>query len=234
MATVRCPKCGTVNPNGQKRLLRCAQCRTELSACRYCRFYDARMMDCIHPSRPDYLRIVDAREALNCQDFASTLAGRGRRFALRITRTAVIAAVVTAIALFGFVSLYRKATEEAPPVLLRAAVSAPEECEREAGFNVKVLVQNTADQPAEEVQVVISGLSMPRLTCQYMEPPEAFAEATEKATTAWIGRIEPGDIASVEFSFAPSREGKVDLVAQVIAANMEGPQKIPIKSEVLP
>ncbi len=234
MAAVRCPKCGTVNPNGQKRLLRCAQCRTELSACRYCRFYDARMMDCIHPSRPDYLRIVDAREALNCPDFSSLLIGSGRRLALRLTRTVVIAAVLTALAFWGFVFLYQKATEERPPVLLRAVVNAPEECEREAGFKVKVLVQNMADQPAIDVQVVISGLSMPRLTCLNTDPPEAFAEATEKSTTAWLGRIEPGDITSVEFIFAPSREGKVDLVAQVIAANMEGPQKIPIKSEVLP
>ena len=235
MATVRCPKCGTINPNGRRRLARCSRCHEALGKCRYCRYYNPQMMDCTHPSRPEELKIVDLDQVLNCVDFSSlftTAAARSR--VLSVLRTALIALVGGLIAMFGVIRIYQIATEVPPPVLLRATVSAPDECIRDAGLDIKVLVLNNADHPAEDVQVLISGLSMPHLTCQSVDPPEAFAEATRKSVSAWIGRLEPGDIGSVAFHFLPSKEGKVDLVAQVIAANMEGPQKIAIKGNVLP
>ena len=92
MAIVRCPRCGTINPNGRRRLARCRRCHEELAGCRYCTYYDPRLMDCTHPARPDWLRIVDARESLNCADFTSMLTGGpARRQLLRVIRTGSMA-----------------------------------------------------------------------------------------------------------------------------------------------
>jgi hypothetical protein len=235
MAAVRCPKCGTINPNGHQRLARCARCREALGKCRYCHFFNARMIDCTHPARPEELRIVDLDQVLNCRDFTTLLTPSPPRERLfRLLRTAAIAVVASLVVMLGAVRLYRLVTQVPPPVLLDAAVSVPEECYQESGLDITLLVKNKADHAAKDVQVVISGQTMPRLTCQYVEPPEAFAEATSKSTSAWLGEIAPGDIASVSFHFQPQKAGKVDLLARVVAENMEGPTRIHIDTEVLP
>ena len=74
MAGVRCPKCGAMNPDGQRRTARCRGCREELGKCRYCRFYDARQVDCMHEARREMDHVVDADDVANCPDFSSALA----------------------------------------------------------------------------------------------------------------------------------------------------------------
>ena len=244
MATIKCPICGTINPNGRRRLARCRRCREDLAGCRYCAYYDPKMMDCAHPSRPDWLRIVDARESLNCEDFTSILVrGAGAIAAVaretpfrpvRLLRTGAIAAVIGLAVALGGLHLYRATTRTGPSVPLRVTVSAPAEASADTGFVVTVLVQNQGEHPAEEVQVIIGGKSMRNFICQSVEPPEAFAQATARTASARLGRIEPGDIQSVTFRFSPKRPGDVKLLAQVTAGNAEAPESIPIEGEILP
>ena len=232
---VRCPKCGTAHPRGDRPLARCPGCNEQLGACRYCSYYDAQMMDCTHPARPEELRIVDAGESLNCPDFTSILTTSAVRSHLwRLLRTAAIAVVLSLVVLLGAVRVYESVTRPPPPVYLRAKVSAPAETFRESGFDVKVLVLNEADCAAEDVQVFISGPTMPKLICQSVEPSDAFVEWTERTVCGWIGRLEPGEIGSVDFHFAAEEACEVELVAQVVAANLEGPEKIAIEGAILP
>ena len=79
MATVRCPICGTINPNGRRRLARCRRCRELLGKCRYCDHYDARLLDCTHLSHRIDEKIVDPDAVLTCLDFESSLAAERRR-----------------------------------------------------------------------------------------------------------------------------------------------------------
>jgi len=193
------------------------------------------MMDCTHPARPDWLRIVDATESLNCADFTSILVGApARARGWRILRTAVIAAVLAGIGFLGAVRAYEVVTRPPPPVLLRASVSVPAEATRTTGFDVKILILNEADYPAEEVQVFISGPSLRNIVCEWIDPPEAFVEATPTSACGWVGYLEPGAIGSVLFHFSAEEACQVKLVAQVVAANLEGPHRVPIEGEILP
>lgn len=235
MATVRCPNCGAINPNGRRLLARCRQCRAYMAACRFCVHYDRRMMDCIHPARPEELRITDPSESLNCSDFSSiadTPWGRAR--ILRIARTAFFVLALAFGGIFGGARLYEAAITPPPPVLLDARVVAPEEVFRDAGYSVKIFVRNYADVAAEDVQVLLSGPMMHKLVCEDMDPPEAFIDAGPRVVSAWIGRIEPGEIGQVTFYFTPKEATDVKLRAQITAANLECPEQITIAGNILP
>jgi len=235
MPTVQCPNCRATNPNGRRLLARCRICHVNLAACRYCTSYDPRMMDCTHPARPDWLRITDPSEALNCADFASIVSGARARVRLRqVIRTGVIAAVLALAAMLGTVRLYHGLSQPGPATVLRASVSAPAEATADAGFPVRVLLLNQGEQPARRVQVVIGGKSIRNLVCQGIEPPECFVEATPRRACAQIKRVEPGAIGSVTFYFTPREPGEVKLVAQVTADNAKAPERVPVEAEILP
>ncbi len=233
MATVQCPNCGTINPNGKRLLARCRKCHVNLAACRYCLSYDKRMMDCVHPARPDWLRITDPSEALNCPDFSSI--GLATSSLLRrVFRTGTVGAALACALFFGSTRLLHLFTRSGPSVPLRATVSAPAEASADAGLAIRVLVSNQGEVPAESVQVIIGGKSMRDLTCQGVDPPEAFGQSDRRSTSAKLGRLEPGAIASVTFYLTPREPGEVKLVAQVTADNADAPQRIPIEGEILP
>ena len=236
MATVRCPKCGTINPNGRRRLARCRRCREALGKCRYCEHYDPRMQDCTHPARESGVRVLDADEVLNCPEFSSTLvAGApGRRRLLRVLRTALVAIVGTLLLMLGAIRVYHRVTELPPPVLLRASVSAPAVSFQDDGFDVTVLVRNQAEHAARQVEVIISGRSMRHLTCDRVEPAEAFLGGSGQSVRALVGDLQPREIGSLLFHFTAQETGEMDLAAHVIAANVEGSVRVPIEGEVVP
>jgi hypothetical protein len=51
-------------------------------------------MDCTHAARPDWLRITDATESLNCPDFSSLLADVEPALVWRLLRTAPLTAIL--------------------------------------------------------------------------------------------------------------------------------------------
>ena len=235
MATVRCPICGTINPNGRRRVARCRGCRELLGKCRYCDHYDARLLDCTHLSHRLDDKIVDPDAVLTCVDFDSTLAAeRKRRPPLRLVRPGPLVALAAALAILGVVHFYRGATLPPPPALLRATVSVPSVSFRDSGFDVKVLVRNDAERPARDVEVFVTGRSLRHLTCQYIQPPEAFQETSRHSVSALLGDLQPGDIQWVLFHFIAARAGELDLTAHVTASNVPTPQKLQISGEVVP
>jgi len=243
VATVRCPKCGTINPNGRRRLARCRRCHEALGKCRYCEHYDFQMQDCTHPAREPGVRVLDADEVLNCAEFSSTLTTTGaalRRVVLvpwagrPARRLGFLAMVVALAGALAVVHTYWAGSRAVPPALLRVAVSAPPVSFQDEGFDVNVLVLNEADYPAREVKVFISGRSLRHLTCQSVEPPEAFLEASPQVVCALVGNLGPGEIGSTVFHFLSAKSGELDLSAHVTAANVEGPQTLPMEGEVIP
>lgn len=232
MATVQCPSCGALNPNGKRLLARCQRCNVYLAACRYCEFYDKRMMDCVHPARPEELRITDPSESLNCPDFSAL--GRGRALK-RVLRTTLIAIVFTLAVLLAGIRVYEASTTPTPDVLLYTIINTtPQLNLGEGTFDVKTFVRNDSEYTAKEVQVFISGPSMPDLVCEWTDPPEAYAEGPGRSISGWIGDLEPGQVGSVFFYFQPREATQVKLMVRVISANVAGPRRIVVAGEVLP
>jgi len=194
------------------------------------------MLDCTHPGHRLDEPIVDADAVLNCLDFASTLAGprpAGRRASWAVLRTAVLTTAAVSLLLFGLVRFYG-GPASAPPVMLKASASIPSISFLDDGFDVSVLVQNEDDHPAKDVHITVLGRSMRHLTCQYMDPPECYAEGLPRTACAQLGDLEPNEIRSVLFHFMAAQAGELDLTAHVTAANLEGIEKIPIEGEVVP
>lgn len=234
MATVRCPKCGSINPNGRRRLARCRRCREPLGKCRYCEHYDPRLLDCTSVTRRSDDKILDADAALNCAEFSSLLVTAGPAGWVnwrRLWKTAALAIVVVGVCL-GL--RWYQTPRAAPPVLLKTSLRVPASSFQDEGFNVTVLVRNQADQPARRVEVLISGRSMTHLTCQWVDPSEAFMEASPKSVRTLLGDLEPGEIRSVQLHFSAREPGELDLTAHVTAANVEAPTRVRISSEVVP
>ena len=234
MATVRCPKCGSINPNGRRPLARCRRCREPLGKCRYCRHYDPRLLDCTSLTRLTEDKILDADAALNCSEFSSLLVTGESTGGLdwrRLWKTAALAIAVAAV----FAGLrWFPAPRTAPPVLLKTSLRVPATSFQDEGFNVTVLVRNQADHPARSVQVVISGRSMNHLICQWVDPAEAFMEASSKSVRVLLGDLEPGEIQSVQLHFPATEPGELALTAYITAANLEMPARVRISSEVVP
>jgi len=231
--TVRCPKCGTVNPNGRRRLSRCRSCHESLGKCRYCQHFDLRLLECSHPFRRTDERVLDADEVLNCPEFTTLLAGRLPPTGPHVARTIIVAVVLAAAVLLLAARLLRP-RELPPPAALRVSVSNPESSFREDRLEFKVLVLNQSNRPARDVRVYLTGSSMKDLLCEYVDPPESFEEATPQRACAWLGPLEPGQIGTILFRFRPNCTGTLHLAAFVTASNLEVPAQTPIKCEVMP
>jgi len=233
MAAVRCPICGTINPDGGRRLARCASCHEALGKCRYCVHYDSRLLDCTHLARATNERVLDADEMLNCPQFGTRLpASAPARRILPLIRTLVIGAAVGLGLMFGLSRLVaRKAPHSTP---LRTSVSAPASLFGEEPLEIKVFVQNQADQPAEDVRVALAGRGMRSLTCQSVDPAECFEEATPQRVTAYLGEIAPGDVGIVVFRLSTGSTGRFPINAVVTATTMEVPDQTQIEIEVVP
>jgi hypothetical protein len=232
VTAVRCPKCGTVSPDGGRRLARCASCHEALGKCRYCLHYDPRQLDCTHLARATHERILDADEMLNCLQFTTGLTLARRRSILPFLRTAVVGLAVGLALMFGLSHLV--APKPPPEITFRISLGAPNTVFGEDPIEIKVFVLNQSDKPAEDVRVFIAGRSMRQLTCQAVEPPDSFEDATPQRVTAYLGELPPGEIGSVLLRFTSSRTGKLDLAAYVTAANLPVPDKTPIDCEVMP
>lgn len=234
MAAVRCPKCGAVNPDGNRRLARCVSCHEPLGKCRYCRYYDSRLLDCTSLARATHERILDADEALNCPQFSTLLTLKARRPfpLLRYARTAAIGLVIGAGLMLGLSRL--TAPKPQAPVVFRTSVNAPETVFGEDPINVRVFAANQSEKPAQEVRVAIGGRDLRRLTVQSVDPPESFEEATPQLVTAYLGELQPGQIGSVAFRFTASETGELNLTIFVSAANLPVAERTAINCEVVP
>ncbi|MBE9566934.1 MAG: hypothetical protein IMF16_09310 [Proteobacteria bacterium] len=179
-------------------------------------------------------KILDADAVLNCSEFSSLLVtgeSIGWLTWRRVWKTAALAVAVAAI--FAGVRWFQ-APRTAPPVLLKTSLRVPATSFQDEGFEVTVFVRNQADHPARSVEVLISGRSMNHLICQWVDPSEAFMEASSKSVRTLLGDLEPGEIRSVQLHFSATKPGELDLTAHITAANLETPARLRISSEVIP
>lgn len=234
MAAAACPRCGASLPDGHRRSARCPSCHERLGKCRYCTFFDLRLLDCTHLYRPTAEHISDPDEVRDCPYFRSRLAASRPRLGFALLRTGTVTAILAAALLLGALTWVRRQVGSEADGFLKATVSAPESSIVDDGFDLRVVVFNPTEEPVREVRVVISGRSLQSLTCKHMDPPECFAESTPRTVTAAIGDLPPAEHRSVLLHFRSQRLGRVRLAAHITAANTSRTISIPIESEVMP
>lgn len=235
VAAVRCPKCGVLNPDGHRRGARCVACHESLRKCRYCAHYDSDIIDCTNVHRAEHDHIIDADEASDCPEFTSILDSTAPRPQWHMSaRTFLITAVLALAAALGAIRAVRGPAEVSAVLPVHASVTAPDTALRDEGFDLTATVFNPTDEPARNVEILISGRNMSCLTCQYVNPPECFSEATPRAVSASFGDVPAGEQRSISFHFVPSRAGEISLVASVTVANTSGSWLRTIRSEIIP
>gem|GEM_PF-1857596 len=235
MPTVRCPACGTINPNGRRRLVRCRRCHEPLGKCRYCRYYDTRIADCTHMSRAADEHLSDADAVLNCPYFSTTLAvAPAARSGRRLGRVVLVAVPLGLVAVFGTVKLLAPREKALPPTSLKLSVIAPESTSESEGFSLRVLVRNEADRPARDVRCQIAGRSMSHLALEQADPPEVLVEASGQSVTIALGDLAPGEIAGADLYFSIKRLGELRLVVAATADNVQAPARAAVVGEALP
>jgi hypothetical protein len=234
VATVVCPRCRTPHPDGARRSARCPSCHEPLGKCRYCASFDLRLLDCVSLYRPTDQHISDPDEVRDCPYFRSRLVGSSRPSRFALLRTGTVTTVLAAALFFGALTWVRHLASPAAAGPLKATVGVPETSIRDEGFDLRVVVFNPTDQPVTDVRVLISGRSLPSVTCQYVDPPECFAESTPRTVTAVVGDLPPAEHRAVRFHFSSQRFGRVSLAAHITAANTSRTISLPIENDVMP
>jgi len=234
---VRCPKCGALNPDppGAGRGARCRACHEAFTKCRYCRHYAPDVVDCTNVHRAEHDHVIDADEVVNCPEFRSLLTSEGRRRAwYGPVRTFAITAALTLAAALG--AIHWAGGPKRVPVTLpvSVSVSAPEMAMKEDGLDVTASVFNPTDRPAEGVEILITGRSLPWLICQSTNPPEAYLDSGGHSVSASFGDVPPGEQRIILFHFAPSRTGEVSLTANVTMKHVLGSSTESLESEIVP
>ncbi len=236
MATVRCPKCGTLNPNGRRRLARCYKCHEALGKCRYCKHFDLRILDCVNVNRRLDDHVTDPDEVRDCPDFVSRLTEGGvvRARPTRAVIKGLVAVWVLGLAGFGAFFLVRAFTQETPATSLRVSADAPSSVLEDEVLSVTVLVANQGGATARDVRVTLTGRGMTNLICQAVTPEECYWESTPTTVIAALGDMETGTIQSVSYRFLPAKPCLVSLTARVTAANIRMPVLSRVECRVLP
>lgn len=170
----------------------------------------------------------------NCPYFRSRLAASSRWSRFALLRTGTVTTILAAALFFGAVTWVRHAANPAAAGPLKVTVDAPETSVKDEGFDLRVVVFNPTDQLVTDVRVVISGRSLPSVTCQYVDPPECFAESTPRTVTAAIGDLPSAEHRAVRFHFSSQRFGRLSLAAHIAAANTSRTMSFPIEIDVMP
>ncbi len=101
----KCPRCGTLNPEGVSPFPLCSKCGENLVSCRYCRFFNARTLECTHPLQLEIQTISDPDTIpASCDLFRSRLIMGEvtvKRSVARILGTSILAGIVLVLILWA-------------------------------------------------------------------------------------------------------------------------------------
>jgi len=236
VAVVRCPKCGAVNPEGQRRGARCRACHEALGKCRYCRHCDPQTLDCTYEGRREMDHLVDVDDVLlNCLDFSTrlTAAPAARRRPV-VFLTALFLLIAASAASLAVLRIVRLSARTSPGLPLRMSVGVPDSALKEEGLDVSVTLSNLGENDLDGIEVQVAGKGMSALAFQSLVPQESYQNAKRGSVTAKIERLPAGELCELKFHFTANRTGRVPLLVSVTAAGTEGTKVQSVDAEIIP
>ncbi len=234
MEGVRCLDCKALIPEDPHGTKRCPACNAPIKTCRHCESYDQQQLDCTNLYRSSSLRISDPDEMSNCRYFSRILSVQPRRLRFSLLRTTTISLALALAGIYGATWLAQRLSQPVTPLPLRVVIGTPDTSLQSKGFDLQVLLFNPTDQPVEGVRIIISGRSLPHLTCQYTDPPESIQEAKPRILTAFAGDLLPAEHAAVRLHFVSKKTGELSLDVYVTAASASSTKLHRIALDVLP
>jgi hypothetical protein len=232
MAVLKCPKCGRLCRSGVVPFPRCARCHEHLLKCRYCAYYDARMLDCVSPYRPEDLRIRDPDLYLACPHHKTTLTPPEPR-ALR-TRVWMPAFCVLLLAVLGITILARLRPAAPTRPELHARVVPVEEAILQEPVVMEVQVWNPGPGRVSDVIVAIDRSYQKHVNLTYVEPEPAVQRRGSKWERLWFPGLKQGEVLEVYLHVTPIKQGTWQFKAEVTSPDAPRREQVATTLEISP
>ena len=232
MAVLKCPKCGRLCRERVVPFPRCARCHEHLLTCRYCAHYDARMLDCVSPFRPEDLRIRDPDLYLACPHHKTTLAPPEPR-AIR-KRVWVPAFGILLVAVLGVFILARRGPAPPPGPDLHARVVPVEEAILQEPMVIEVQIWNPGPGPVSDVIMAIDRSYQRHVNLTYVEPEPVVQRRTSKWERLWFPGLDKGETLEVYLHVMPVKQGTWQFKAEVTSPDAPRREQLATTLEISP
>ncbi|MBC7326509.1 hypothetical protein H5T87_00135 [bacterium] len=211
----KCPNCGTLNAEGVPPFPLCSKCGTNLVCCRYCRFFNAKTLECIHPLQLEIQAITDPDTIpASCDLFRSRLIVGEERLHRRVARTLGISAISVVILLLLIWGLFFRKIKT--PAAWEFNVTFPQQLIQGSYFVLNFQINNTGTQP---------------LTNLFLRFPYAFFNNFRIQSTIpmlnsqirgdsfyfWLPDVLPGQTLTIQFYLIPEKEGSFSALCELLS-----------------
>jgi len=142
----RCPNCNTLNTEGVPPFPLCSKCGIDLICCRYCRYFNAKTLECLHPLQLEVQVITDPDTIpASCDLFHSRLIVGEEHLRTRVTRTLGIAVAAAAVLLLSLWGIFLRGAKA--PAEWELDITFPQQLIRGSYFPLNIRITNTGTEP---------------------------------------------------------------------------------------
>ncbi len=211
----RCPNCGTINMEGVPPFPLCSKCGINLICCRYCRFFNAKTLECLHPLQMEVQSITDPDTIpASCDLFRSRLIVGEELFRRRVARTLGVTAAAAVVLVLLIWGLFLRGVKAQPE--WEFAVTFPQQLLRGSYFPLNIRIANTGAQPLENLALRFPSAFFSDFRLQ-SSIPTLFSEVRGDSTYFWLPSLGTGQSLIIQLYLLPLREGsfsaKCDLLS---------------------
>lgn len=211
----KCPSCGTINAEGVPPFPLCSKCGTNLICCRYCRFFNAKTLECLHPLQMEVQSITDPDTIpASCDLFRSRLIVGEERLRKRVVRTlGISAAAAVVLVLLIWIIFLRgvKTTAE-----WEFDITFPQQLVRGSYFPLNIRIANTGAQPLGNLALRFPFAFFNNFRLQ-SSIPTLFSNVSGDSTYFWLPSLEPKQTLLIQLYLVPLREGSFSAMCELLS-----------------
>lgn len=211
----RCPNCGTLNAEGVPPFPLCSKCGTNLVCCRYCRYFNAKTMECIHPLQLEIQAITDPDTIpASCDLFRSRLIVGEERLRKRVARTLGTSVIAGAVLVFLIWLIFLRGVKA--PAEWEFDVTFPQQIIRGSYFPLNIRVANTGSKPLNNLALRFPFAFFDNFRLQ-SSIPTLFSDVRGDATYFWLPSLEAGQSMTIQLYLVPLREGSFSAMCELLS-----------------
>jgi hypothetical protein len=229
MVVLKCPKCGRLCREGLVPWPRCARCHEQLLKCRYCRHYDAQLLDCTSLHRADEPPIRDPDAYLACPYHSSRLKPVEKVVRRRVWMPGI--AFVVVAGLIAFAAARIRAPSVTGPVL-HARVEPIEESFLNEPLTVKLQVWNPGPGDVQQVIVSLDRSFEKHVKLDQADPTPLRQRRGRKWLRMWFGELKEGETLDLNLLVKPIRTGTWQLRADILSPDTPHREQIQATLEI--
>lgn len=211
----RCPRCGTLNAEGIAPFPLCSKCGTNLICCRYCRFFNAKTLECLHPLQMEIQSITDPDTIpASCDLFRSRLIVGEETFRKRaaiIFGITLASAVVLVLLIWGIFLRGAKA-----PAQWEFDVTFPQQLTRGAYFPLNIRLANTGTQPLVNLALRFPFAFFDNFRLQ-STIPVLPNDVRGDSFYFWLPSLDAGQSLMIQLYLVPQKEGSFFAMCELLS-----------------